>query len=155
MASWKMLRSKLQSIRLFSVEEWRFLIAASLWLAFLRVALPILGFRRCVATCGANSKSTSNSSSTAEQAHIVQTISKCVQIASNNSIFKPNCLRSSLVLWRLLSRYGVQASLRIGVISAKEGIVAHAWIVSDGVVLNDRPDVENNYFCFESQENYW
>lgn len=155
MASWKMLRSKLRSARRFSVKEWRFLIIATLWLTVLRVSMPLFGFRRCVAAYGAKSKCAATLSLTPKQANTVQTISKCVQIASRNSIFKPNCLRSSLVLWRLLSHHGIPASLRIGVRDEKEGITAHAWIELNGAVLNDRPDVANNYLCFEGQDNYW
>jgi hypothetical protein len=39
--------------------------------------------------------------------------------------------------------------LRIGVRLTPEGLVAHAWVESDGSPINDRVDIGSEYSAFE------
>ena len=68
------------------------------------------------------------------------------------SPIKGKCLSQSLVLWHLLKRKGIQSELRIGVRKkddrlslATDNFDAHAWVEFQGEVLNDRPDVYENF----------
>ena len=52
---------------------------------------------------------------------------------------RPTCLRRSLVLLRELRRFGLDATLHIGVRNENAVVLAHAWIqVGDEVVNDDR-----------------
>ena len=54
------------------------------------------------------------------------------------------CLQRSLVLLWLLRRRRIDAELRVGVRRTEGGLIAHAWVESDGKPLNDLPS-----FCAE------
>ena len=48
------------------------------------------------------------------------------------------CLKSSLVCCDMLTRRGVRAELRIGVMKASGGVASHAWLEDDmGATLTD------------------
>ncbi|MCU0894666.1 MAG: lasso peptide biosynthesis B2 protein [Rhodospirillales bacterium] len=68
-----------------------------------------------------------------------------VQIAARLHLRRMNCLRRSLALKELLARRGFVADVAIGARPVAGGIEAHAWLTHDGVVLNDRADVEAQY----------
>lgn len=71
--------------------------------------------------------------------------------------FNPACLPRSLVLWHLLRRRGTPAQLCIGVAKERDQLMAHAWVESNGQVVNDRPDVAQRYapidFLYSSPED--
>ena len=50
------------------------------------------------------------------------------------------CLCRALALQHLLSRYGHDSELRIGVKQSGDALVAHAWLVHDGHVLAGGPE---------------
>lgn len=50
---------------------------------------------------------------------------------------RTNCLEQSLVLWLLLRRRGVPATLRFGGRKHEAQFEAHAWVEWQGTVLND------------------
>jgi hypothetical protein len=49
----------------------------------------------------------------------------------------------------LLRRRGIDGALRIGVRKAGDRLEAHAWVAYQGVVLNDRADVNLAYTPFD------
>jgi hypothetical protein len=59
------------------------------------------------------------------------------------------CLHRSLTLWWLLRRRGIDGELRIGVRKTSDQLEAHAWVEYQGVVLNDREDVNRAYVPFD------
>ncbi len=61
---------------------------------------------------------------------------RLVGIASRHGLSAATCLRQALVLWFLLRRRGVPADLRIGVRKNVDRLEAHAWIESDGRILD-------------------
>ncbi|MEX1135091.1 MAG: lasso peptide biosynthesis B2 protein [Acidimicrobiia bacterium] len=65
--------------------------------------------------------------------------------------WKANCLERSLTLAWLLRRRGHAPSLRIGVRRATGELLFHAWIELDGLVLNDAPDVADNFTPFSGE----
>jgi hypothetical protein len=66
---------------------------------------------------------------------LAQEIWSAVWLASRYQILGTTCLERSLVLYRLLGLYGVQADLCIGV--QKIPFASHAWVEHNGSVLND------------------
>ncbi len=64
------------------------------------------------------------------------------------SVWRANCLTRSLVTWWLLDRRGTPSELRIGVRKAAEGLEFHAWIETEGTVVNDRVDIAEEFSPF-------
>jgi len=62
--------------------------------------------------------------------------------------WRANCLTRSLVTWWLLGRAGVVGDLRIGVRQSDQGLDFHAWIEADGLVINDRSDIADEFTPF-------
>lgn len=170
MGYWKKLQRKLYTARRLSRTECCLVAQASCSLVWLRCALPLLGFRRCLQSYGADQVAEQRATderginmvamkleeAEAEQwKEVTKRICKCVRIAIRNTPLKPNCLRSSLVLLRLLRSHRVDAALRIGVRRADDKIEAHAWVESRGVILNDQPSVVHSYHCFPDQQVCW
>lgn len=59
---------------------------------------------------------------------------------------EPTCLRRSVSLLRELHREGRSALLVIGVRSVEPtGVAAHAWVEADDEVVNDEPDMREQY----------
>ena len=64
---------------------------------------------------------------------------------------KDFCMPRSLVLFHLLRRSQVEASIHFGVKKEQEDIKGHAWIEHHGSPLHEKPDVNSNYnliYCF-------
>lgn len=74
-----------------------------------------------------------------------------VQVSAAYGPWPANCLQRSLLLWALLYRRGLRGDLRIGVRRDREsgGLRFHAWIEHDGLVLNDRRDIRDEYATFD------
>jgi hypothetical protein len=61
--------------------------------------------------------------------------------AARYGFFRPQCLVRSLAVQRMLRRRGASVGeLRIGVRREGGGLVAHAWVELDGVVIADSPE---------------
>jgi Transglutaminase-like superfamily len=58
------------------------------------------------------------------------------------------CLPRSLTLWWLLRRQGIESELRIGVRRDGERIVAHAWVVCQGMAIGETE--HEQFVSFES-----
>ena len=56
-----------------------------------------------------------------------------------------NCLSTTLVLWFILQRQGVFSKIVIGVKKQSTLLKAHAWLEIEGVPLNARLSICNNY----------
>jgi hypothetical protein len=65
---------------------------------------------------------------------------------------RTNCLEQSLVIWFLLRRRGVSATLRFGGRKDGDQFEAHAWVEWQGVVLNDEGAVREKFTPFEPLE---
>ncbi len=76
------------------------------------------------------------------------TITRLVQAAAKHGIWRANCLQRSLLLWWLLRRRGIAAELRIGVSRRTQRLEAHAWVEYEGIVLGDRPDIQQTFTPF-------
>ncbi len=70
-----------------------------------------------------------------------------VQIAARRGLYRANCLQQSLCLWWILQRQGISTDLRIGVRKGEQ-LDAHAWVEYRGTVLNDRPDIAQEFSPF-------
>ena len=71
-----------------------------------------------------------------------------VNAAAWRGLYDATCLRRSLVLWWMLRRRSIDSQLRIGARMDGENFSAHAWVEYQDTVLNDSPDVPNQYAAF-------
>jgi hypothetical protein len=74
---------------------------------------------------------------------------RMVAIAAHYSQYWANCLKRSLVLWYLLRRQGIFSDLRIGVKLNAGEVLAHAWVEYQNKILNDNPNVRQQFVPFE------
>ena len=74
---------------------------------------------------------------------------RMVRAAARYGIGSPTCLEKSLTLWWLLERQDISVALRIGTRMSNGVFEAHAWVESDGVVLDDQEDSYSRYAAFE------
>jgi hypothetical protein len=105
-------------------------------------ALRVFGFKRCYRWIQATAPSASASVSP-------EALVRVVRLAARHGIYSGNCLSQSLVLYQLLRRGRIDASLRIGVRRDGPQIEAHAWIEYEGLPLNDTADVVARFSSFQ------
>ena len=84
-----------------------------------------------------------------ERSYSAREIARMQEVAERHLFFRANCLERSLALWWQLRRYGIPSDLRIG--GRKEGgrFEAHAWVESNGVVLNGSEDCYLQFVPFD------
>ena len=76
--------------------------------------------------------------------------------------WKPKCLLRSMALGWFLGRKGVPFELKIGVPAGQSVLGAggtldfnaHAWVEYDGVVLNDKPDIADEFMPFTRRSGF-
>lgn len=81
------------------------------------------------------------------QAHRITAI---IQLAACSGRYGANCLPRSLMLWTLLRHYGIQSNLRIGVRKVAGQLQAHAWVEYQGMPLNDRANIQQEFAPFNT-----
>lgn len=79
----------------------------------------------------------------------VRQLADAVNLAAAHSPFRVTCLTRSLVLMDILAGYGTTAALTVGVRVRDQRLDAHAWVVHDGMPVNDRADIGESYAPFE------
>ena len=136
MALLRSLNPKLSRLHAMSRAErslfWQSLLLIPSTCALLR----ILGFQRTLSLLSRFSRSHASAfSSRSEHANAVS-MCRIVSAASRHGLCTATCLRHALVLWFLLRRRGMPAELRIGVRKAEDCLEAHAWVESNGHVLD-------------------
>ena len=113
-------------------------------LAFIDLALRLLGFARSVALVKKLAGKRTVVTTTRAAAMPV-----CQRVITAG-VFYPGralCLEQSLVLFVLLRRRGVGAELRLGV--QPYPFNAHAWVELDGVPLNETPETIRQFVPME------
>ncbi len=124
------------------------LLCALMMLPFTAVALRLLGFRRWRAALARLVPAPAEQEPQNSRARAALT-ARMVRAASREGLRRANCLEQSLVLWWLLRRQDLAAELRIGVRKQAARFEAHAWVVHDGLVLNDSEDIHRHYSPFD------
>lgn len=113
------------------------------------LALRVVGLRRCLAwldrSVAGATPATFDASAALRRA--VQ-VGMLVNVAAGYAPGPVTCLSRSLLLAWLLGREGIATELRIGVRIDGNALVAHAWVETGGVPINDDPDVVRNYTPF-------
>jgi len=73
-----------------------------------------------------------------------------IHIAARHGLYEARCLPKSLVLIRFLRDLNIPASLKLGTRRQGDVFVAHAWVESGDLVVNDKADVELDFAAFDS-----
>lgn len=110
--------------------------------------LRVLGFAR-VQSLVARVSASAPLRDTSDAAERARAAAQAVKRAARRIPGSANCLTTSLALWWLLRRHGIESELRIGSRLGGEDLEAHAWVESRGAVLNDTPDVHERFAAFE------
>lgn len=77
----------------------------------------------------------------AAQTERARRLALAVGRAAEHGVFRPQCLVRATALHRLLVRHGIAGSrILVGVRRDGASILAHAWVVLDGRVLDDREE---------------
>lgn len=79
-----------------------------------------------------------------------KSVARIVSIAARHGIYRATCLRKSLVLILLLRRWGIVSDLCFGTRLNEHALEAHAWVELDGKVINDHPDIRQQYTPMEN-----
>ncbi|HXG55490.1 MAG TPA: lasso peptide biosynthesis B2 protein [Vicinamibacterales bacterium] len=112
------------------------LLAAAL-LPLMHVCIRMEGAVRVIAWLRRDSRHRGSPAGAA----VVHRVAWAVARASNRGLHAGNCLSRSLTLIWLLGRHDVVAELRLGARLEEQRFEAHAWVVWEGMVLNDSPSV--------------
>ncbi len=140
----------LARLRALSGAELRLLIVSAVAMPFVASAVAVLGFRRA-RTLVARIVKLGGPETTSQTDALVRArfVARIVSIAAKRGPVRTSCLRSSLLLWGLLRREGIEATLKIGVAREADGLRAHAWVEHHGRPLNDTDDVGSRFRAFE------
>jgi len=121
-------------------------------LSLVAISLRLIGFR--------NTYHRLYIEQTGADSDVPDFISEAVDVASRNMfVFHPTCLPRSLVLWHMLRRHGSSAELHLGVRRNHGEFIAHAWVEANGRVVNDAPDISEQFTPLDmfdlSMEQNW
>ena len=126
------------------------LLRAVALLPLVAAGLRLRGFGPVQANLAQIAGRLSRSSASTPHAIDVETVTGLVDLAARKGLVRANCLERSLALWFLLRREGIETDLRVGVRrrSNAEPAMFHAWIEHQNRVINDAPDVSDQYQPF-------
>lgn len=133
-------------------EERKILLQALLLLPVVHLLLQCLGYFRLARWVQEriSVKTTHKSLTVAEKYIKAAEAAHMVSIAANHGLFRATCLRRSLALIVLLRRRGIECQLCLGARLNDHGLEAHAWVEVQGVVINDRADIRQQYTPLET-----
>lgn len=150
------MREHLRRFRALEPAARGIFVRAALLLPLVHVSLRLRGFR---ATQTSLQRSVPDSTKTpdavaADVAALLQAakrIARMVRAAARYLWQSSTCLESSLALWWLLARQGIEAEIRIGARKIAGKFEAHAWVEVGGVALNEAEHVHRHYTVFEAE----
>jgi hypothetical protein len=139
--------NSLIKVRQLSWKDRGFLLSSVVLLPVAHLALLILGYHRLQAMIDALFRSRRNIKYNAEENLLrrAQEIAYIVFLASEHGIYKPSCLRRSLVVWGFIRSEGIPAKIIFGVRQLNGRLEAHAWVECNDQVVNDAPSVGITY----------
>ncbi len=144
---------QLRQLSEFSSPERKVLLIALLLLPITAIALQIKGFRWTQAFYNKCSPNNISRNSVSSQLLEARSTARMVTIAANHGPYRANCLKKSLVTWWWLTKKGIQSELKIGVNKEAGDFNAHAWIEFQGVVVNDRAEINEQFSIFDYEQS--
>ncbi len=119
------------------------------WVAFQLRTSGFVATQRRLSRSARRSRSRLKACDPAQSVAEAHARTRAVTLSARNLPGQPRCLTRSLSLWWLLRRRGIDARMCVGVRPLGDAIEAHAWVESDGRVLNDHPDVAQVFKAFD------
>ena len=147
MVSLRSLTADLNKFIALSQGERRMLVKAFLLLPAVHLGLRVLGYSRLlrVIETWTPLRSTAGVAAEQDQRMRAREVARIVSIAAARGLYRATCLRRSLALLWFLRRESIESTIRFGVRTSGGRLVAHAWVESNGMVINDAPDVHEHY----------
>lgn len=142
-----MLIHNLIKLKALSRKERGLLLQSALLLPAIHAALILFGYARLQRVLEALTplRPDQRHLSTTEILADARVISRIVSIAAAHGLYRATCLRKSMLVWWFLRREGIQSNICFGVRMNGGLLEAHAWLESNGIVLNDSIDVSGQY----------
>ena len=132
-------------------ERWVVILALAL-LPLVALAVRLFGCQRVRAwlawTLPSASHSEGSNCGRVEDVQQALTIGRLVNGAARRGLFPANCLSRSLVVWWLLGRRRIASEVVIGAQIEQSEFRAHAWVECQQQVVNDRPDIAEQFRPF-------
>ena len=129
-------------------ESRRLLLTALVVLPFVTLGLRLAGLRRCQRWLARRTGGSDARGMTGDEQRRIQRTVQMARLAARHALGAPTCLTQSLVCWWLLRGQGIDSDLRIGTRKENGQFEAHAWVEYQGLVLNDRSDVQQRFTPF-------
>ena len=110
--------------------------------------LKLFGYKRLLGWLDRTSPPVSHtvkSKAGPEQARMIERYARAVALAASRGPVFGTCLSRSLTLQWLLRWRQIEADLCIGVRRQAGVFEAHAWLERNGIVINDRPEVQQEF----------
>jgi hypothetical protein len=144
------MKKRINQLRALSFEEWRLLLASLVLLPLTGLMLRIIGFKKTRSFLTKLVPAKSNSTTPeAEQLLYAKCVAHMVNVAANHGLYRANCLKKSLVTWRLLARKGIESDLKIGVKTDSDDFQAHSWVECHGHSLGEPANINYHFSAFD------
>jgi hypothetical protein len=141
----------LGKLRALGAEERRLLALCLVAIPWVVIGLRLFGFRRMRAflgrKAGANRPARTWTSKTA--AARARVVARIAGLAAGRGPVRATCLRRSMLVWWLLRREGIDATVRIGVRRDGAELRAHAWVEHRGTPIDEGDDPRIEFTPFD------
>ena len=127
-------------------DQKRIFLQAAMAMPLFRLAVVILGYSRIRRQL--DSMNAGQRKENVDPRDLRQ-FAKRVNQAASVTLGAGNCLTRSLVLQWMLARRDIVTDLRIGVQTKGKILTAHAWVEKNGIPINDRSDIGDEYAVFD------
>lgn len=144
------MKAELQTLLSYNAQDRLLFIKTWLFLLGVDLALRMLPFRKVQSWI--KSSSLNRESPQQDQVEtVVRRASEFVDRAARHHLYPMTCLRRSLTLQWLLSRYGLDTRLEFGVRRREGKLQAHAWLEYQGQVIGDTSLPDDQYARLRSK----
>lgn len=148
MALSPILTGNLNKFRLLSWYDRKLLLQSFLLLPLIHCGLEVFGYyrlRSAMEKIAPLEKAESLYDHGDDQLRRAKAIVRIVLIASNYGLYRASCLRSSMLVWWLTRKEGIQSRICFGIRMIDRQLEAHAWVECDGWVINDLANIRDHY----------
>jgi len=145
------MRDRWQKLRDLGWLEWQVIISSLVLLPWCALLLRRFGFQHTRDVFLGQGSPTQMALGETQQFDLAKRIARAVNIAAVYGAYRANCLKRSLVLCRQLRRRGLKPELILGAAVENGDFFAHAWVETNGTIINDRNDVNDRFISFEKK----
>jgi transglutaminase superfamily protein len=126
-----------------SLAEWGLVIETCATLPLASIGLAMFGWRRLKVILQRISSAESSPN------EIQQRAARITNAVGRRMPIPATCLQRSVTLWWTLGRRNIDSRVVMGIRKDKSDFHAHAWVEVDGVVINDQPNLRQNFVVFD------